>query len=88
MAVFGDADFATDEFFNLPGGNGDLFLNTVNFLAAEEKQIIIRKTSDHLEPLLLSTWKVFTVFVVSVILLPLAMLIAGVAVYLRRRALR
>jgi ABC-type uncharacterized transport system involved in gliding motility auxiliary subunit len=87
LAVFGDADFAADEFFNQLG-NGDLFLNTVNFLSAEEKQIIIRKTSQNLEPLLLTSWKIFIVFFVSVILLPLAMLIAGVAVYLRRRALR
>jgi ABC-type uncharacterized transport system involved in gliding motility auxiliary subunit len=87
LAVFGDADFASDQFFNQLG-NGDLFLNTVNFLSAEEKQIIIRKTSANFEPLLLSSWKIFIVFLVSVILLPLAMLIAGVAVYLRRRALR
>jgi ABC-type uncharacterized transport system involved in gliding motility auxiliary subunit len=87
LAVFGDADFATDEFFNQLG-NGDLFLNTVNFLSAEEKQIIIRKTSANLEPLLLTGWKISIVFFVSVILLPLAMLVAGVAVYMRRRALR
>jgi ABC-type uncharacterized transport system involved in gliding motility auxiliary subunit len=87
LAVFGDADFAADEFFNQLG-NGDLFLNTVNFLTSEDKQIIIRKTGDKLEPLLLTSWKIFAVFFVSVILLPLAMLIAGVAVYLHRRTLR
>jgi ABC-type uncharacterized transport system involved in gliding motility auxiliary subunit len=87
LAVFGDADFAADEFFNQLG-NGDLFLNTVNFLSAEENQIIIRKGSQNFEPLLLTSWKIFIVFLVSVILLPLAMLIAGVSVYLRRRALR
>ena len=84
--VFGDADFAADEFFNQLG-NGDLFLNTVNFLAAEEKQIIIRKTGKF-EPLLLTGWTNLVVFVVSVILLPLTMLGAGVAAYLRRRALK
>ena len=87
LAVFGDADFAADEFFNQLG-NGDLFLNTVNYLAAEEKQIIIRKSGEKLEPLLLTTWKSLTVFFISVILLPLAMLIAGIAVYLHRRKLR
>jgi len=60
----------------------------VNFLTSEDKQIIIRKTGDKLEPLLLTSWKIFAVFFVSVILLPLAMLIAGVAVYLHRRTLR
>lgn len=87
LAVFGDADFAADEFFNQLG-NGDLFLNTVNFLAAEEKQIIIRKADKKFEPLLLTGWKTLLIFVVSVILLPLVMLTAGVAAYWRRRALR
>ena len=87
LAVFGDADFAADEFFNQLG-NGDLFLNTVNFLGAQEKQIIIRKSGEKLEPLLLTTGKTLTVFFISVILLPLAMLIAGIAVYLHRRRLR
>ena len=87
LVVFGDADFAADEFFNQLG-NGDLFLNTVNFLAAEEKQIIIRKTDKNFEPMLLTGWTTLVVFVVSVILLPLTMLCAGVAVYLRRRALK
>lgn len=87
LAVFGDADFAADEFFNQLG-NGDLFLNTVNFLAAEEQQIIIRKDETKLEPLTLTTYKTLVIFFISVILLPLAMLSAGVAVYLRRRALR
>ena len=32
LVVFGDVDFAAKAFFNL-FGNGDLFLNTVNFLA-------------------------------------------------------
>ncbi len=87
LAVFGDADFAADEFFNQLG-NGDLFLNTVNFLAAEEKQITIRKPDKKFEPLLLTGWKTWVIFLVSVILLPLAMLTAGVAAYLRRRSRR
>lgn len=87
LAVFGDADFAADEFFNQLG-NGDLFLNTVNFLAAEEKQIILRKTDKKFEPLLLSGWKSLLIFVITVILMPLAMLTVGVSAYLRRRARR
>lgn len=87
LAVFGDADFAADEFFNQLG-NGDLFLNTVNFLTDEEKQIIIRKPDQKVEPLYLTRWKTLLVFLVSVVFLPLAMLITGVAVYLHRRTLR
>ncbi len=87
LAVFGDADFAADEFFNQLG-NGDLFLNTVNFLAEEEKQIIIRKEERKLEPLTLTTSKTILIFFISVIFLPLAMFTAGVTVYFRRRALK
>jgi ABC-type uncharacterized transport system involved in gliding motility auxiliary subunit len=87
LAVFGDVDFAADEFFNQLG-NGDLFLNTVNFLAAEEKQISIRKNDRKLEPLRLTGWQTLIIFFVTVILLPLGMLTAGVAAYLRRRAQR
>lgn len=87
LAVFGDADFAADEFFNQLG-NGDLFLNTVNFLTNEEKQIIIRKTDQKVEPMYLTRWKSLLVFLVSVIFLPLAMLITGAAVYFHRRTLR
>lgn len=87
LAVFGDADFAADEFFNQLG-NGDLFLNTVNFLAAEEKQIIIRKSAKKIEPLTLTAWKILAIFGVSVVLLPLVMLGGGVAAYVRRRARR
>ena len=87
LAVFGDADFAADEFFNQLG-NGDLFLNTVNFLAAEEKQIVIRQKEKKFEPLLVTGWTTGLIFVISVILLPLTMLIAGLVAYMRRRARR
>ncbi len=41
LVVFGDADFAANSFFNL-FGNGDLFLNTTNFLARAMEQITVR----------------------------------------------
>jgi ABC-type uncharacterized transport system involved in gliding motility auxiliary subunit len=87
LAVFGDADFAADEFFNQLG-NGDLFLNTVNFLASEEQQILIRKPEKKFEPLLVTGWTNMLIFLISVVLLPLAMLTFGVAAYMRRRARR
>lgn len=87
LAVFGDADFAADEYFNFLG-NGDLFLNTVNFLAAEDKQIFIRKDPAKPDHLLLTGWHTLIIFVVVLILLPLAMLTAGVTTYVRRRRAR
>jgi ABC-type uncharacterized transport system involved in gliding motility auxiliary subunit len=38
VAVVGDSDFATNSFFHIMG-NGRLFLNTVNYLAAQENLI-------------------------------------------------
>jgi ABC-type uncharacterized transport system involved in gliding motility auxiliary subunit len=42
LVVFGTADFAANSFFNL-FGNGDLFLNTTNFLGRAMEQITVRK---------------------------------------------
>jgi ABC-type uncharacterized transport system involved in gliding motility auxiliary subunit len=41
VVVFGDSDFATNSVLGL-GGNRDLFLNTVNWLAQQENLIAIR----------------------------------------------
>ena len=87
LAVYGDVDFADNTYFNL-SGNGDLFLNTLNFLAQEEKQIIIRREAGGAQPLLLSPMQGWVLLLVSFVALPLGMLGAGVATYLRRRASR
>ena len=86
MVVFGDVDFADNAYFNL-FGNGDLFLNTVNFLAGEEKQIIIRQDRKP-HPLTLTPTQIWTLFFTSLVVFPLAMLIAGIWAYRRRRARR
>lgn len=87
LAVFGDVDFASNGYFNL-SMNGDLFLNTVNFLAAEEQQIIIRRADQKAQPLMLATWQHWLLFSVAMVLMPLLMVGAGIAAYLRRRARR
>ncbi len=87
LAVFGDVDFATNGYFNL-SMNGDLFLNTVNFLAEEEKQILIRRDEKKPQPLNLTSWQIYGLFFLTLIFIPGAMLAAGVAAYLRRRARR
>jgi ABC-type uncharacterized transport system involved in gliding motility auxiliary subunit len=87
LAVFGDVDFASNGYFNL-SMNGDLFLNTVNFLAAEEQQIIIRRGDQKAQPLMLAGWQYWVLFLVSMVLVPLVMVAAGVAAYLKRRARR
>lgn len=86
MVVFGDVDFIANPYFNL-FGNGDLFLNTVNFLAGEEKQITLRQDRKP-QPLTLTAGQVWTLFFTSLVVFPLVMLVAGVWAYRRRRARR
>ena len=87
LAVFGDVDFAPNGYFSL-SMNGDLFLNTVNLLAAEEKQIIIRRDDQKAQPLMLAGWQYWLLFLTTMVLVPLIMVGAGVSAYLRRRARR
>ncbi|MBI4644384.1 MAG: Gldg family protein [Deltaproteobacteria bacterium] len=87
LVVFGDVDFAANTYFNL-SGNGDLFLNTMNFLAAEEHQIVVRREESKAQPLTLKGWQAWFLFLTSLVALPLIMLVTGVRAYLRRRSRR
>ena len=84
LVVFGDVDFADNGYFNL-SGNGDLFLNTINYLAAEEGQIVVHRQESKAQPLTLKGWQAWYLFLSCVVVLPLIMLVAGVRAYLRRR---
>lgn len=84
LAVYGDTEFAANAYFNL-FGNGDLFLNTVNFLAAEEEQIIVREALKA-QLLTLSSNQYWILFFVSLVFGPLIMVVAGVWACRARRA--
>jgi ABC-type uncharacterized transport system involved in gliding motility auxiliary subunit len=84
LAVYGDMDFADNTYFNL-FGNGDLFLNTVNFLAAEEQQIMVREARKA-QFLMLSGNQLWIMFFVCLVWAPLVLLVAGIWAYRIRRA--
>ncbi len=86
LVVFGDADFAANSFFNL-FGNGDLFLNTTNFLARAMEQITVRG-GGKAQLLTLRTGQIWALFLVSLVGAPLVMLVAAIWAYRRRRARR
>jgi gliding motility-associatede transport system auxiliary component len=86
LVVFGDTDFAANSFFNL-FGNGDLFLNTVNFLARAMEQITVRGPGKA-QLLSLKTGQTWALFLVCLAGVPLVMLTAGIWAYRRRRARR
>jgi ABC-type uncharacterized transport system involved in gliding motility auxiliary subunit len=87
IAVFGDSDFASNGYFNL-AGNGDLFLNTVNYLTEEEHLISIRPVKTPVRPLSLTATQAQVLFLVPMVLLPLAVIAVGILVWRSRRKAR
>lgn len=84
IVVYGDSDFASDTGLNL-SGNGDLFLNTVSWLAEEETLIAIRPKQHQAQPIIMNMVQGRLMFWVPVIFLPAAVLVAGTTIYIQRR---
>jgi ABC-type uncharacterized transport system involved in gliding motility auxiliary subunit len=85
-AVVGDSDFFSNRYFNV-SGNGNLFLNIVNWLAQESDLISIQPKTSNPRTVQLSPAQGSLIFWFSVIILPLIVLAVGLAIWLRRRAL-
>jgi ABC-type uncharacterized transport system involved in gliding motility auxiliary subunit len=86
LAVFGDSDFATNRYYNL-SGNGNLFLNTLNWLTEEADLISIQPKTSAPRTLQMTPSQARIIFFASVIILPLVVLILGITVWARRRSL-
>jgi ABC-type uncharacterized transport system involved in gliding motility auxiliary subunit len=86
LAVFGDSDFVTNRYYNL-SGNANLFLNALNWLAEEADLISIQPKTSEPRTLQLTPSQGRMIFFVSIIILPLAVLILGISVWVRRRSL-
>jgi len=86
LVVFGDSDFATNGYFRLYG-NGDLFLNVINWLAADEESISIRPKEARMSPLILNSEQEGAFFWVYVVILPGAALLVGLGAWQWRRRL-
>ncbi len=86
IAVFGDSDFITNRYYYL-SGNGNFFLNTVNWLTEEEDLISIQPKTSSPRTIQLSPSQGRLIFFVSLIILPLAVLITGISIWVRRRSL-
>jgi ABC-type uncharacterized transport system involved in gliding motility auxiliary subunit len=87
LIVAGDSDFADNTYFGL-SGNGDLFLNMVNFLAEEQNLITIKPREKSQQPMLMTQTQAWVVFLVVLVLVPLLVLASGFAVYRVRRVQR
>jgi ABC-type uncharacterized transport system involved in gliding motility auxiliary subunit len=84
LAVFGDSDFVANAYLGIDG-NGDLFMNTVNWLAQQESLIAIRPREAADRRLTMTANHVTGVFWLSLVLVPAAVLGAGVYTWWRRR---
>ncbi|MBI4549832.1 MAG: GldG family protein [Candidatus Omnitrophica bacterium] len=84
LVVFGDSDFADNAHLYL-SGNKDLVLNSVAWLAGEEKLVTIRPKERASTPLVLTGAQQRLIFVVPVFGFPVLALVSGLAVLLYRR---
>jgi gliding motility-associatede transport system auxiliary component len=84
IVVAGSSLFADNKYFKLQG-NGDLFMNSVSWLAEDENLIAIRPKSSKSQPIVLTGNQPLIILLVPVVLVPLGWIIAGVVVYLYRR---
>ena len=84
LIVFGDSDFAMNANFSNQG-NGNLFVNTVKWLARDENFISIKTKSPSDRPLTMTESGGRTVALIVMILFPGSVLVAGIFVWARRR---
>jgi ABC-type uncharacterized transport system involved in gliding motility auxiliary subunit len=86
MIVFGDADFATNAFFDVVG-NGNFFLNSVNWILEEGDLISIVPRRDDFIPLYITPQQGKVLFYIVVVVLPLSVFALGFNVWRKRRVL-
>jgi len=86
LVVFGDSDFVLNRFFNSQG-NGNLFLNAVNWLTEEADLISIQPKTSRPRTIQLTPAQGKLIFFFSVIILPLIVLVLGISIWVRRRSL-
>ncbi len=84
MILVGDSDYANNTNINL-AGNGDLFLNTISWLAEEADLIAVRAKKRDITPVVLTATQGRAIFWVPVVMVPASVLLLGIGVYSRRR---
>ena len=84
VVVVGDSDFATNSFFHIMG-NGALFLNAINYLAAQENLIGLTPRSAELPRLNLTNRQMKATLFLSVVLVPALLAVVGTAVWWKQQ---
>jgi len=86
LVLFGDADFASNNYFNA-AGNGDLALNAIAWLVEQGELISIRPKTAVPRIAVLSAGQVFYYFWSIVAVAPIGIAAIGVAIWWRRKRL-
>jgi len=84
LVVFGDSDFADNQFRTF-SGNGDLFLNSVSWLAKQEENITIRAKSRTASRLFLTQAQSDFIFYTTMMIIPLAFFSAAFIIWRSRK---
>ena len=84
LAVIGDSDFASNDNY-VNGNNGDLFLNTVNWLAEETSLISIHRNVQPFRRLVLNQSQTNFIQYSSIGLIPFLMVVIAGVIWWRRR---
>jgi gliding motility-associatede transport system auxiliary component len=84
IVVIGTANLASNQFIAAQG-NRDFFLNVISWLAEEEDLLSIRPRESAAAPIILTAAQSQMVFWLPVVVLPLAIVVSGIVVRVRRR---
>jgi ABC-type uncharacterized transport system involved in gliding motility auxiliary subunit len=84
LVVFGDADFVSNKFISL-AGNSELITNTINYLVGRKDLITIPEKQRPTDQLMLSRNQGLLLFWIPVVVIPLMIILLGVAVWRKRR---
>ena len=86
LLVFGDSDFLSNAYFNA-SGNGDLALSGIAWLVEHEELVSIRPKTSLPSMLVLSRQQMFFYLWSIVAVAPLAVIVVGVGIWVRRKKL-
>ena len=84
LVVVGDSDFASNSVAGM-GGNRDMFLNIINWLAQQENQIAIRAKEPSDRRVTLTATQQQWIWLLSIFIIPGVVLGAGAYTWWRRR---
>jgi ABC-type uncharacterized transport system involved in gliding motility auxiliary subunit len=88
IVVFGSSSFVANSYYLMAESNAanvDIFLNSANWLAGNENLISIHTKERTATPLFLTGYQGLLIFLVCVVLVPLAVLGVGIFIYFRRK---